>query len=522
MNKKRWLAAGMVTAVIAAILLIGSSLNRTNIESAAAQDVETAVAVIGDLSASASASGQLLPQREAVLTADTMSRVVNVSVRLGDSVQPGDLLVQLDGTNLEFDVANAQQTVALAQARLDDLLTPASAAEIASAEAALASAQAQLDDLLAGPSETEIALSEAAIASAQASLASSVADLNSTQSSIDQSQITAAEANLLAAQQQLESAVESNEDNPTAATHEARRQAEQALANAQAQLDVLLTGPSAGSTQSSVAAADARLEGSQIDLDATLAGASAADIASAEASVAQAEATLAGLFAGPTAEEVQAAEAELAQAELTLADAEEALAEASIVAPFAGVVTAVYVSEGEIASGPVVELVDSRSLEVVLSVDEVDIGSFTVGQPASIILEAWPEREIQSEIIAIAPSSNSSSTALAAYDVHLAYQAADLPTLIGLTANANLITAQREDVLLVPNAAITPDRAAGKYFVDVQQTDGSFRQVEVSIGLRDDENTQITSGLTEGDVLRLISIQPAEGINNDSGPFGGG
>jgi multidrug efflux pump subunit AcrA (membrane-fusion protein) len=156
---------------------------------------------------------------------------------------------------------------------------------------------------------------------------------------------------------------------------------------------------------------------------------------------------------------------------------------------------------------------------VVLSVDEVDIGSFAVGQPASITLEAWPERQIASEIVAIAPGSNSSSTALAAYDVHLAYQAADLPTLIGLTANASLVTARREDVLLVPNAAITPDRAAGKYFVDVQQADGSFHQVEVSIGLRDNENTQITTGLVEGDVLRLVNIQPTENFD-ESGPFG--
>lgn len=520
MNKKRWLAVGIIAAVVAAFFLIRASLNAAQTETAEAQGVETAVAFTGDLSASASASGQLLPQREAILAASTTARVVNVPVRLGDAVQPGDLLVQLDTTDLQFDLANAQQTVALAQARLDDLLAPASEAQIASAQAALASAQTQLDDLLAGPSDTEIALAEASVSSAQASLSASVADLNSAQGSISQSQITAAEANLLAAQQQLESAAEANENNPTEATHEAMLQAQQAVANAQAQLDNLLAGPSVGAAQSSVAAANARYEGSQIDLDATVAGATAADVANAQASVAQAEANLADLLAGPTAESVRAAEAELAQAELTLAAAEEAVADASITAPFAGVVTAVYVSVGEIANGPVVELVDSRSLELVLSVDEIDIGSFTVGQPAIVALEAWPDREIESEIVAIAPSANDNNSALVTYDVHLAYRADDLPTLIGLTANANLITAQRSSVLLVPNAAITPDRAAGKYFVDVQQADGSFRQVEVSIGLRDEENTQITAGLVAGDVVRLNTSQPTD-LFTGPGPFGG-
>ena len=143
-------------------------------------------------------------------------------------------------------------------------------------------------------------------------------------------------------------------------------QAQQAVGNAQAQLDSLLAGPNVNAAQNSVAAANARLQGSQIDLDTTLAGATAVQIANAQLTVAQAEATLADLTEGPTAEEIRSAEAEVAQAELVLAAAEEALADAAITAPFNGVVTAVYISIGEIASGPVVELVDSSSLELVL------------------------------------------------------------------------------------------------------------------------------------------------------------
>ena len=107
------------------------------------------------------------------------------------------------------------------------------------------------------------------------------------------------------------------------------------------------------------------------------------------------------------------------------------------------------------------------------------------------------------------------------YDVHLAYQSDELPLLIGLTGNANLITDQREDVLLIPNAAVTPNRTTGQYFVELQRSDGSFQQVEVSIGLRDSENTQILSGLAEGDVLRLVTSQPTEAVTGP-GPFGGG
>ena len=56
-----------------------------------------------------------------------------------------------------------------------------------------------------------------------------------------------------------------------------------------------------------------------------------------------------------------------------LAGAHGRLAEAILAAPFDGVVTAVHRAVGEWATGPVVEMVDVSSLEVVLDVDEVDI-----------------------------------------------------------------------------------------------------------------------------------------------------
>ena len=507
MNKKLLWGVGIVAVLIVAFLFFRS---RAGIEQAAADEgaADTVAAFIGDLSASATASGQLLPQREATLTAASPAQVTAVNVRVGDTVAAGDLLVLLDDSRLLLAVHTAEESLALAAARLADLLAPAHQTEIATAEANITSAQAQLDDLLAGPSANEIALAETSVNSANASLNAAYADLGSTAGTITQSQIAAAEAALLAAQLQLDAAIEANEENTNAATHEARLLAQQAVANAQAQLDDLRAGPSLGAAQGSVSAADYRLEGSQAELEQTLAGATEAEIAAARATLAQAEASLADLLAGPTAAELRSAEAEVEQARLSLADAEEALADATIVAPFDGLITSVYVNKGELAAGAVVDIAAVDQLELVLDVDEVDIGSFSVGQPATFSFEAWPDRLFESEIVSIAPSANQNNNALVTYEVHLRYAITDLPLLLGLTANANLITAQREEVLLVPNAAITPDRAAGKYYVDLKQADGTFAQVEVTIGLRDGDNTQITSGLTAGDQLGLVTSQP--------------
>jgi multidrug efflux pump subunit AcrA (membrane-fusion protein) len=92
-----------------------------------------------------------------------------------------------------------------------------------------------------------------------------------------------------------------------------------------------------------------------------------------------------------------------------------------------------------------------------------------------------------------------------------------------MTANADLITAEVTDVLLVPNQAITPDRAAGKYYVELVQADGTANEIEVQVGLSDDNFSQITSGLVEGDTLIIpeFTTSSDEIGPGQNGPFGG-
>jgi HlyD family secretion protein len=165
-----------------------------------------------------------------------------------------------------------------------------------------------------------------------------------------------------------------------------------------------------------------------------------------------------------------------------------------------------------------------ESLETVLTVDEADIGALEVGQEATVTLETWPDEEFESEIVKIAPSATTDQSALVSYAVHLTLAEATRPVRAGMTANATLLTAQREDVLLLPSQAIISDRQAGRYYVDLvvdgtQQTAGgdaandggtgvAVERVEVTIGMRDDENTQILEGLQEGDRVRMRTAAP--------------
>lgn len=512
---RRWtLLAGLLVLLLAACA--------AEQQATTGNDEEIVTAVIGDLSASASASGRVLPQRSAALAVQTPGRVEAVLVQQGDTVEAGEALVQLETDELQAAVNSAQQDLALQEANLEDLTAEPLPEEIAAAEAAVESAQARLQNLRDGPRTEEIAATEANLAAAQAGVWASSEQYQQAQSGgATEAEIARARANLAAAQLELSRAQQANEDNPVYETHKPMVEAQEAVSVAQAQLDALLAGPNAdsvGAAQAGVGASAAQRDAREAELNQLLAGASATQIASAEATLAQAEASLDTLLSGPTEEALRAAEAQVEQARLALEDAQSALEEATLRAPFAGVVTAVHVAEGEFASGLAVELLDTDSLEVVLTVDEADIGALEVGQEAMVTLETWPDEEFQSEIVKIAPSATTDQSALVSYAVHLTLAEATRPVRAGMTANATLLTAQRENVLLLPSQAVISDRQAGRYYVDLVidrgqetedgQSDTGVERVEVTIGMRDDENTQILEGLQEGDRVRVRTAAP--------------
>lgn len=566
-NKKKrriiWVSA-TIAAVVVALLLGGFAVRQRARADAVPESGETVTAFLGTLSSEASASGQLLPKREASLSVETTGRVDQVLVEVGDQVQTGDVLVQLESDALERAVRSAEQTLAIQEANLAELRKDPSEEDIAAARAAVESAKAQLDELLTGASNEDLKAAEAAVDSARAQLddllegagaaqlAQARAALVSAEAlaGVETDRYEALDAQRTVARQQLDMATVALENakyfyNALANDWQHKDYADyspeaETLKDAQTSYDVALAryNLTAANLNDSalkgalaqVAQARANLaaltEERTVDIAAAreqLASAVAAlaaltdekapQIAGARSQLAQAEANLQNLLEGASDERLEIAEAQVAQARVSFANAQARLADATLVAPFDGVVTAVYVSVGEWASGPAVELVDANSLEVILDVDEVDIGLVSVGQPATITLEPWPDEEIQGEVVAIAPMGDS-QTEIVTYEVHISLEAGELPIRTGMTANANLTTAQRDNVLLVANRAITSERGTARYYVHRVEGD-SVTQTEVTIGLRDGSHTEITSGLEPGD--KLVLDYEREGL-----PFGPG
>lgn len=509
-KRRRWpwivLAGGVIAlALILFPLVSGMRSQSAALTTAQAQSGEVVTAFIGDLAASATASGSIAALREARLSLEIAGSVADVPVSVGDKVQAGDVLVQLDTAALERTVANAELALTIQEANLRDLLDGASQADLASAQAAVASAQANLDKVKAGANSNDLAAARANLTAAQAAYDNLVAGPDNEAVAQAEASLKNAEAGLRRAQ----AAYDKVAGRPDVGMTQQALDLEQATNNynsARAAYDQAVQGP----TQDKIEQALASLEQARASLQKLLDSPTATELAAAESQLAQAQAQLASVTQGASAEKVEVAQAQVEQARLNLAEAQDNLAKASLRAPFGGVVTAVHVAQGERASGLAVELADTASLEVVLNVDEVDVGALAVGQPAVVTVVTWPDETIQGTVVSIAPKASAGSGGVASYEVRIALSETDLPVRIGMTADADLITAEQKGVLLAPSQAITADREAGRYYVNLVGEDPAgnrtFTRTEVTIGLKDGDNTEITGGLRAGDEVLIGEI----------------
>ncbi|RIK57771.1 MAG: hypothetical protein DCC57_01495 [Chloroflexi bacterium] len=294
-----------------------------------------------------------------------------VGLASGHTVSASGKIAPMTEADLSFVVAGRAQTVTVAVgdvvkagAILVELDNAAAAASLAQTQAALQQAQAHLAELRAGPRPQEIAAAQARLAATQALLA----QLNE------------------------------------ASRPEAIAAAQADLAAAQARLDALYAEPD----QAVVAAAQAEVQHAQAALDQLLHPATASQIRGAEAQVQSAQAELDLLLAGARPETIDAAAAVVAEAEATLRRAEADLAATQLRAPFAGAVTSLGISPGEMVQPgqAVLTLADLSHLQVeTTDLSERDVVRVVVGQPAAVFVKALNE-EVPGRVARIAPQAS--------------------------------------------------------------------------------------------------------------------
>ena len=185
-----------------------------------------------------------------------------------------------------------------------------------------------------------------------------------------------------------------------------------------------------------------------------------------------------------------------------MADAQAALAEARLVAPFAGVIDEVrVVPEDVVAPGTtLVTMVDTSSLRILARINEIDLDRLETGKNVQLTFDALRNRQPLSGRIGEIPPFGTYQSGVTIFDVPIEFEPGNLSLKLGMTVNVSIPVNRHENVLTLPTSAIQTDEH-GTFVFLAQGKEVERRPVRV--GVSDGITTEIVDGLAEGDVVRV-------------------
>lgn len=498
MNRKTlYVILGIVIVAAVAGGLIWRS--RQQSARAARENLRSAVVERGDMLVTVSASGHIKPVKQAEISFEASGQIAEVLVEVGDEVQAGDVLARLDvdRPTLEADRARAN----------------------------LAAAEAQLAKLRAGARKEEIEANEANLRAADAQLSATAAERDQVAAGSGQPQIAAAEAEVASALTEQKKAHDLHEKTMECFTFKISKgdpikelpTGEVITATESIEREICpLLGVPEEQARYRLEAADEALEAARTRLEEVKAGASQDQLRAAQANVASAasqrdaaQAQLDLLLEGATEEQIAATEARVDQARASVRQAELAVEQTALEAPFDATVGAVRVSTGEQASTglPAVTLVDASGFHVNVAVDELDVGRLEKGQMVRLTFDALPDARVTGTVEQIATAAGVDG-GVVTYEVRIDLEPTDAPIRADMTTNATVIVAELTDVLRIPAWAVRVDRDTGQYYVNRRVGD-DLERVDVRLGVRSEGVAQVLDGLSAGDeIVRAPESSP--------------
>jgi len=222
------------------------------------------------------------------------------------------------------------------------------------------------------------------------------------------------------------------------------------------------------------------------------------------------------------------------QQQTALVQAKDKLKDYYLYAPFSGELSQIEVSVGDdISAGTTIGVLVTDEKIAEITLNEIDLAKVQLGDTAILTFDALPDSTISGKVIEIDPVGVESQ-GVVSYTVKLSLDTTDNRLKPGMTVDAEIIVDSKQDVLLVPNSALKSQNDS--YYVELVapqeitnlanlKSPVALKQVptrqSVKIGLADDTNTEIVSGLKEGDyvVIRTIAPNSTTNITTRTGLF---
>ena len=393
--------------------------------------------VRGDLTFTVSGSGSMEVSNEVELAFDSGGSIDKIYVEEGDNVSEGTVLAKLETDDLELALTKAQ--VAYIKAQL-------------------------------AVSEAQVAVTKTQVAQQTAEY-----DLEKAQDLYAEADIQTARTAVTQARSYLE-------------------YAEGVLEKAKITRDII-------KWTNEVSTAGEKLRATEVRLNNIL----AAPDTTEEVTIKRRQVELAGQSLQLAEQSLELAEQSLALPRQSLEQARKQLDEATITTPFNGLIATVYVEEGDVISPPtmvpkaIIHLIDPNSMELKVQVDEIDVPEVKPGQRAIIEVDALPAILIEGKVsfISLLPMKEAGVTV---YDVKVRFDVPEgIGLRVGMSATADIIITERNNVLLVPDRAIKQD-SQGNTIVEVM-VNGQIEERMVIIGIGDSYQTEIVEGLKEGETV---------------------
>jgi HlyD family secretion protein len=539
---RRRLIAGvcvLVTLIVATVTTLGFVRRRGH----AATPPRTFTVRKGDVIATVQETGTVESFTRVEVKSKVGGRILSVAVEEGQRVQAGQLLAEIDRSEVQSQVNQIQAQIAAARARLaqaeTELRYQTTAVRLAQedAEQGVQAAAIRLTQI-ERQSRAQPDLTRSSIAQAEASHRAAEASLAALRESTHPQMIADARSAYAQAQANSENAARRLARAralavrgfvPEDQVDDAQRDADNASSQrdaARERVDTLEERQAAERRE-----AESRVAQARAALDAARSNAvqddlRADDLAAARATYEQSRVVRRRALAGETQiasrhADVTAAGASVKQLEDQLAEVMVRLRDTIIRAPLSGTVTKRYIEAGELVTSgiatfssgmPIAQIADLTRMRVACSINEVDVARVRVGQRAEITLDAARGQRYAGRVVSVAPAAVAAApgatlgggSSIVKFLVRIAVDRPDERLRPGMSADVDIITAERRSVLRLPLEAV--DTAARP--ARVQRLVGEQPSpTNVETGLKNETHIEIRSGLKEGDRVRPASYR---------------
>ena len=473
----------VVAISLLVLMVVGSAACSAGQNSA----LQTQVTITkGDLTVKVNGTGKAAYANDAKLAFGTAGKIEKLSIKKWDTVNKDTILAKLNTDSLELSLSQARTAEAQAQVALSQSQVALLQAQIGETQAQ--SAQSQAEYSLAAAQfnlDRSQAVSDIkdAITNAQWAIKVNQVNLSQAQAVGDSSAAAALNQNLLVgnielAKQQKKLADLLAKDEYVTAD------------------DIAIYVLIGGDKYNRLSVEDVRMKQKQVEV--------------AQNAVVQAKQNIEQTKQNTdlAKQSVEQAKRYLAQSQQNTGYIQKQITEATIVAPFSGIVAGLDVKEGDfmatpgLSTGTPIYMVDPNSLEISTEIDEIDVANVKLNQKAIINLDALPNTKFDGSVTAISvtPIVKTQNSGVVVYEVKVRF-AGNPPAeaKAGMSANVDIITIEKKDILLIPNKSIKHN-AQGQTVVNIvvnQKTE----ERQVKLGSTDGNQTEVISGLQPGDII---------------------